>query len=68
MARQLVRSVKNGTADSVEVLDPDEGYAAGLLEELRQYRARNMPDKAEGVLAELERIAPGSTRALGTNS
>jgi len=64
MARQEVRSVKNGTPDTIEMLTPDEGYAAALLDELRQYRARNMHQKADAVIAELERIAPGSTTAL----
>ncbi len=66
MARQPVRSTKNGTLDSIEVLSVEEGYAVALLDELRQYRARRMHDKADAVIAELERIAPGSTAALKT--
>jgi hypothetical protein len=66
MARQPVRSTKNGTFDSIEVLSVEEGYAAALIEELRQYRARRMPEKADAVLSELERIAPGSTQAHAT--
>lgn len=61
---QPVRSVKNGTPDFIPRPSVPEGQALALLEELRQYRARRMPEKADLVLAELERIAPGSTKGL----
>jgi hypothetical protein len=41
-----------------------EGYASGLVEELRGYTAAGMDDRAKEVVAELERIAPELPMAI----